>query len=511
MLAGILSRVSLAERTVLRIAVFAAGALLMALEVAAFRIIGKTFGSALRETTTVIAVFLAAMSIGYWAGGRAGDRWPRASTLVLTLLIAAASMLFVPQIDAALSPRIAASDLALATHAFLASAILFAIPTVLLAATSPIAVRLFTTSSGHSGSTAGSISAISTIGSIAGSIVTAFMLIDWLGSIMRTVTFVATATCATALAVVLVARRNEMQRRAVLAGLAAVLLIFAGSMFRSSWLEAAPPDEHTSGRVVYAGDSPYHRILVRDNGPYRYLQFDVGRQTRMKRSDPYGAGLDYTDAFHIAPLFRPQIRRVLLIGLGGGTAAKQFSRLYPGAHVDVAEIDPKVVEVAQRFFAVEPGERLRIHVQDGRTFLARTDERWDLIVIDAYTTNRYGDTIPAHLTSREFFDLVGSRLTEGGIAHFHSAFTAPRFFNALLATMAASFDSVVYTDGEVLASNVPLIADQNTLLARARQSPAAHLPSLASAIRAIRTDLPSRNTVILTDDYAPVDTLLRGR
>src|SRR6266581_4595911 len=65
------------ERTVLRVAVFLGGAMLMALEVAAFRMIGKTFGSALRETTAVIAVFLAAMSIGYWAGGMAGDRWPR--------------------------------------------------------------------------------------------------------------------------------------------------------------------------------------------------------------------------------------------------------------------------------------------------------------------------------------------------------------------------------------------------------------------------------------------------
>ena len=501
----------MAERIVLRIAVFAAGALLMALEVAAFRIIGKTFGSALRETTTVIAVFLTAMSIGYWAGGRVGDRWPRASTLVTTLLAAALSMLFVPQIDTALSPRIAASDLALATHAFLASAILFAIPTVLLSATSPIAVRLFTTTSGHSGSTAGSISAISTIGSIAGSIVTAFLLIDWLGSIMRTVTFVAAATCATALAVILAARRNEMQRRPLFAIVAALLLVFAGSMFRSSWGETDQPGLQSTGRIVFQGDSPYHRILVRDNGPFRYLQFNLGRQTRMLRSDPYGPGLDYTDAFHIAPLYRPQIRRVLFIGLGGGTAAKQFSRFYPDALVDVAEVDPKVVEVAQRFFAVEPGERLRIHVQDGRTFLARSQETWDLIVIDAYTTNRYGDTIPAHLTSREFFDLVASRLNDGGIAHFHSAFTVSKFFGSLRATMAASFDSVVYTDGEILASNTPLIADQQTLLERAGRSPAKHLPSLTTAIAGLRPYTPPRGTLVFTDDYAPVDTLLREK
>ncbi|HEV3486264.1 MAG TPA: hypothetical protein VG106_12705, partial [Vicinamibacterales bacterium] len=84
------------ERSAIYVVVFLSGALLMSLEIAAFRIIGKTFGSALRETTAVIAVFLAAMSVGYWAGGRVGDRWPRAGTLLASLLGAAALLLAVP-------------------------------------------------------------------------------------------------------------------------------------------------------------------------------------------------------------------------------------------------------------------------------------------------------------------------------------------------------------------------------------------------------------------------------
>src|SRR5260370_14231769 len=97
------------ERVVLRIAVFLGGAMLMALEVSAFRMIGKTFGSALRETTAVIAVFLAAMSIGYWAGGIAGDRWPRPATVVAALLSAAPNLLYVPCPHAILPPRIPAT------------------------------------------------------------------------------------------------------------------------------------------------------------------------------------------------------------------------------------------------------------------------------------------------------------------------------------------------------------------------------------------------------------------
>ncbi len=486
----------------------------MALQVAAFRIIGKTFGAALRETTTVIAVFMVAMSVGYWAGGRMADRWPRTSTLAGTLAAAAVSLLFVPAIDAALSTRIAASNLALATHAFLAASILFAVPTFLLATTSPIAVRLFTTSTGHSGSTAGGISALSTAGSIAGTIVTAFVLIDWLASIARTVMFVAAGACAAALLLVLAGACSGgfSRRRLAAAGSAAALLAFAASMFvRPAILDAALLAPRAEEGVVFLGDSPYHRILVRDRGPFREMKFNMAMQTRMLRSDPLGPGLEYTDTFHIAPLFRPGIRRVLMIGLGGGTAARQFAHLYPEAVVDIVEVDPLVVDVAKRYFGVTPGERLRIHIADGRTFLARSQQRWDLIVIDAYTVNRYGDTIPAHLTTRELFTTVAARLGDGGIVHFHCAFSDSNLSAAIHATMASVFPSVIRTGGEFLASSVPLIADPDVLLERAKASPAAHFPGLASSVAALRSDPPPRGAIRLTDDYAPVDTLLGRR
>ena len=498
----------------MRVAVFAAGALLMALEVAAFRMVGKTFGAALRETTAVIAVFLAAMSVGYWVGGRVADRRPRSTTLVATLAAAALSLLFVPQIDAALSPRIAASVLALSTHAFLAASILFVVPTVLLSATSPIAIRLFTTTTGHSGSTAGSISAISTAGSIAGTIVTAFLLIDWLGSITRTVLFVAAGTCATALVVVIASVRAERGSRRALgvAGSVAVLMIVAAVLFfRSASLDAALLAPLPNARVVFAGDSPYHRIVVQDRGPVREMKFNFLVQSQMTRSDPFGPGLAYTDTFHIAPLLRPRIRRILQIGLGGGTAARQFLRLYPDAVMDVVEVDPLVVDVAKRHFGVVPGERLRIHVADGRTFLTRSTERWDLILIDAYTTSRYGDTIPSHLTTREFFTAVADHLDAGGIAHFHCAFGGSKLFDSIHATMRRVFPHVVHTRGEILASSSPLILDRNELRERAQSSPAAGFPSFPSAVAALRSDPAPLDALVLTDDYAPVDTLLSGR
>ncbi|HYO77891.1 MAG TPA: fused MFS/spermidine synthase [Thermoanaerobaculia bacterium] len=504
------------ERSALRFAVFAAGALLMALEVAAFRIIGKTFGSALRETTTVIAVFLAAMAVGYWGGGRAADRRPRSSTLVATLLAAAATVLLVPWADAALSPLVAASGLALATHAFVATTILFAVPTVLLAATSPIAIRLFTTTTGESGSTAGGISALSTTGSIAGSLITAFFLIDWLESISRTVIFVALGTGATALLVFIAsAHRSSASRRTralAAAGGALLLVLLVAAFVRSSTVENELTAPLPGSTIVYVADSPYHRVTVRDRGPYRDLYFNVARQTSMKRSDPHGAGLPYTVLFHIAPLLRPDIQRVLMIGLGGGTGVKQFARMYPNVQLDVVEVDPMVAEVARRFFSVQPNERLRIHVGDGRTFLKRSSEKWDLIIVDAYTTNRYGDTMPPHLTTREFFAEIAERLTEDGVLHFHCAFSSSPLLPAIQRTIADVYPHVLRTSGEILASPLSMVFDRDQLAARANASPAAGLPDLHRGVAELTAErLPAANAPLLTDDYAPVDTLIYGK
>jgi spermidine synthase len=503
------------ERFALRVAVFAAGALLMALEVAAFRIIGKTFGSALRETTTVISVFLAAMAVGYWAGGRLVDRRPRPSTLVLTLFAAAATVLFVPWIDALLSARISASDLTMASHAFLATTVLFAIPTMLLAATSPIAIRLFATTTGESGANAGGISALSTSGSIAGSLITAFFLIDWLESISRTVIFVALGTGATALLVFFCAksgRTTSARTRAIFASAAALLVVVLTAAFiRSTNLDRSLSEPMAGTKILYVADSAYHRITVRDRGPFRELYFNRGEQSRMVRKDPTGPGLPYADAVHIGPLIRPDIRRILMIGLGGGTLAKQFMHYYPDATMDAVEVDPMVAAVAQKYFAMTPGERLRVHVGDGRTFLKRSSERWDLIILDVATSNRYGDTLPPHMVTREFFEDIAAHLSERGILHFHCAFWQSPIFTALQQTLLAVFPSVLRTEGEFLASKLPLVLDREELAARAKASPVAHFPTLQRAIGNLTFErLPAKNAPILTDDYAPVDTLIYG-
>jgi len=139
----------------------------MALEILGFRVIDRTFGSALRETSVVI-VFLGAMSVGYFAGGRIADRQPRARTMALALAAAALGICAVPSLDAAFSERVFTSGLPLGVHSAIVTTMLFLIPTIALATVYPIGVWLFTFQSEQSGSLAGVTSAISTAGSIAG-------------------------------------------------------------------------------------------------------------------------------------------------------------------------------------------------------------------------------------------------------------------------------------------------------------------------------------------------------
>jgi spermidine synthase len=231
----------------------------------------------------------------------------------------------------------------------------------------------------------------------------------------------------------------------------------------------------------------------------------------MLRADPYGPGAAYTDLPHVSKLLRPDAKRILLIGIGGGTMPRHFIRYYNDTTIDAVDVDPLVVDVARRYFGLPDDPRLRIHIADGRQFLKRSNEKWDLIVIDAYTTNRYGDTIPAHLTTREFFREAASHLSPGGVFHFHCAFHRTALFPAIENTMRAEFPHVVQMRGEIVGSDAPLVDDRDAVLQRAQSLPPRIRATVGSALRDMTTVAPSSGAFVLTDDYAPVDLLAHRR
>jgi spermidine synthase len=519
------------ERLAILTAVVIGGGVLMSLEILAFRIIGRTFGSALRETSVIIAIFLTAMSCGYYAGGRLVDRFPFLRTMAAVLAMAAATTVVVPSLDRVISPIVFASTIPLALHAAVVTTSIFFIPTFCLATLSPIGIRLLVSRLDRSGTTAGSISALSTIGSIFGSVGTAFVLIDLFRSVDRTIYVLAAVSLALAILVLMSARIDALvARRFASRGarrMVAAVVLLVGALVVANvvlYLRAGPAritgQEQFGVVEVFNRDSTYHHIIVRDHMRMRTLLFDGLAQTRMALADPLEGGFAYTDFFHVPMLFEPRMERALFIGVGGGTGPKLFAAHYPAMKVDAVDVDPLVLDVARDHFALKPDNRLKLHAADGRAFLNRHDALYDVIVVDAYTMNRYGASIPPHLTTREFFLECRRRLKPGGFVLFN-CFTSPetpiaRVLAKTLFTVfphQLAFVTPARTNTVFVASERDLRITREELARRVEAALASGAMKLDEARLAppalVLREPELLGVSVLTDDYAPVDRLLR--
>jgi len=483
---------------------FLSGAILMALELVGSRVLAPHFGGSIFVWGSLIGVFLAALSIGYYFGGRMVDRRPSATLLALCLALAGLYVLFLPAYNDAVCLRVGDAFADDRTGSLVTCLVLFFVPGMLMAVTSPFIIRLTARSVSQVGRASGMVYAVSTVGSIAGTIGTAFYLVSAMGTkhllYLLGVSLILTALIALAL--------GQSRRAGAAAALLAALLLP---------LQPALAAE----RILLERDSAYHRLIVAEDSRYRWLRADNIWHTQMELKNPNGRGLPYADYVDLAFLYNPNIRSVLVIGLGGGTIPKRFVRDYPQVKVDCVEIDPAVIKIAQRYFYVEPGPRLKIHASDGRQFLRRTKRTWDLIVLDAY----YSDTVPFFLTTREFFTLAESRLNPGGVLvnNVVGQVVGPRskFFRSVYKTMAEVFPQMAavrvahsgseWVNIEVFGINARGTVSLTELRKRAAQLKGKLIKDelLLSRLDGYITEPVKTNDVPeLTDDYAPVDALI---
>ncbi|HZB22777.1 MAG TPA: fused MFS/spermidine synthase, partial [Gaiellaceae bacterium] len=277
-------------------------------------------------------------------------------------------------------------------------------------------------------------------------------------------------------------------------------------------------------RVRFAEDTRYHRLSVVEDGRTRFLRFDNSLQSAMYVREPFRTRFRYTDLFHLSHVYNPTARRVLFIGLGAGSSPKQMWRAFPNAQIEVVELDPVVVDVGYDWFHVPRDRRLRVHVGDGRRFLADDERRWDAIVIDAF----FADAIPFHLVTRQFLELARSRLAPGGVVVTNSigALAGPgsKLFRSVLRTYHTAFPTVLVhpailpgDKGEEAYRNLILVATESaapqpSLLADRWDALRRRHP-LAPALRKPILDrhdapIPVDDVPTLTDEYAPTDALL---
>ncbi|MCL5096257.1 MAG: fused MFS/spermidine synthase [Candidatus Omnitrophica bacterium] len=303
------------------------------------------------------------------------------------------------------------------------------------------------------------------------------------------------------------------RRRIYMLGL--VVMLLAGTPERTIPAEAD---------VVFETTSPYHHIRVLDHEGLRTLSFDGSMETRMSLRDPLEGQFEYTEYFHLPWLWNDKIKEVLMIGLGGGSTQKAYQHRYPDVMVDSAELDPAVVQIARDYFYLKESPSLRIHISDGRTFLRRSQKKYDVIVMDAYTANRYGSFLPYSLTTREFFKLAGDHLSTNGVLAYNVIGSLHGSRANIVGSMYRTLKSVfpqVYLFPASSSRNVVFVAtksSQSVSLPQLQQQAAELVrqgrrlpPNIRDRINAFRIKPPlaANRSPLLSDDYAPIDGLLQ--
>jgi spermidine synthase len=266
-------------------------------------------------------------------------------------------------------------------------------------------------------------------------------------------------------------------------------------------------------KVLYEKDSLYNHIVVSEDLEARYLRFGYGYiQSAMTLSHPTSLRVPYT-AYLMMGLSFTQAERALMVGLAGGAMVRFIREVRPDLILDVVEIDPSVVEVANQYFGIEEDGKLSIHVDDGRVFVKRASERYDWVILDAF----HADTVPHHMTTVEYFRELGGILSPGGVVTINIAPLGPGILHmALIRTFTAAFAQVyiyqVPNRGNivVVGSNEPNRVSGSEIVRRLQDLKDEVGPSL-SFLEVDRPFLEKNPTVIgapvLTDDYAPVDEL----
>jgi len=278
------------------------------------------------------------------------------------------------------------------------------------------------------------------------------------------------------------------------------------------------------GQIIFETDSRYHNIRVIDELGFRFLSFDGSTETRMSLADPLKGHFEYTEYFHLVWLWNDRLTNVLMVGLGGGSAQRSFQYYYPDIKIETVELDPVVVNVAGRFFYFKKGENQIVRIGDGRQYLKWTTNLYGAIIMDAYHSSRYGSFVPYHLTTKEFFEIALSRLTTNGVIAYNVIGTVGGFQSDIVASVYKSMNSVfprVYLFPARESMNVVLIGTRSNIKATREslrikatnllKNKTVSFPLLLQRVDAFVPAPPAgwEQYPILTDDYAPVDGLLR--
>lgn len=476
----------------------------MMIEVLGARVVGPFYGVNLFVWTSLIAVTLVSLAVGYALGGWVADRRGAIGNLYGIILASGVIVLLLPAIKAPV--LIAFQPWGLRMGALASSTILFGPPLVLLGCVSPFIVKLATADLGRLGRTVGAFYAVSTLGSFLGTVATGFVLIAWLG-ISRIFWLVGATLIILALVYFVYYRRQW-----VALALALLLVI--------------PSAERPLVTVVRASGTVVKEVHRRDSfyGTVQVVDYTGGAMhTREMMIDGYiQGGVDVKNGLsiyafapvvqHLSRALVPDGNRGLVVGVGAGLMPLWFEK--EGVTVDLVDIDPHVVRAAEDWFGLVVSGK--IFIEDARYYLRRTSERYDYVILDVFS----GESTPGHVLSLEAFQLAQQRMKPGGVLTINVIGCLGEghvVVPSVARTLGEIFDHVLihpiehpdFSDGcsnvILFAYDGPIRVPDLTVVSYRRIHPMAAKATTAMS-RSYR--LPSDvEAFLITDDFNPTDLL----
>jgi spermidine synthase len=509
---------SAAFRAVIYIAAFVTGAIVMSFEMLGSRYLNPYFGSGIYTWAALISTVLAALTAGYFLGGFIADRTVSATVLGAIVSVASLYLLALPSFADVILGLVSNTMDDVRLGSLCAALAIMVLPVALLGVYSPFAIRLVLRAAQHSGTISGAVYGVSTAGSIAGTLGTTFFLIPTIGTRAITLLLGAAGLCCGLLLFALGRLHRPAKGAAAAAVAAFVVLVLAGDR---AWSDdvfdvnvRAQMLKHGDGRVAHL-ETEYNNLFIDKHGSLLGLSsMYAGRPNYIESivdlKDPDAMPVPYDQTMTAALAYPTAPKRILMIGLGAGSISTYLGRAMPDAQIDVVELDPGVISAGKDYFGLRETDKVRLIAGDGRVYLNRHKDLYDLILLDAF--RELG--IPFHLLTREFYGLVKEHLAPGGAMASNVAANTKLYLSTLV-TLGAVFPTVdAYPDwldrSEAQAIAVAMPASRPTANALQQSATALqqqyHFRYPLPALVGKRVTAPdSEGGELLTDDFAPAD------
>lgn len=484
---------------------FFAGMSVMAVELGASRLLAPYFSSSQIVWTIIIGTIMIAMALGNIWGGKSADKNPNPDKLYMRLIIAAIWIAAIPvagkyiilAISALLVYTISSNMLVWA--AFLSCMVIFVFPLFLLGTVTPSLVKYTVDSLDDSGKTVGTLGAFNTIGSIIGTFVPTFITIPVAGT---SFTFIIFSGILLVLSLIyFFSTKTKILQCAISIVIFVVCGIFSYSDSFAFWEKD----------MLYEGESVYNYLQVKEDEDSIILSTNVlfGVQS-VKKKDEGLTGMYYDYA--MAAPFMANINdkdnpSLLILGMGTGTYASQCRKYFKNLSIEGVEIDEKITKLAKEYFDMP--HDIPVTTYDGRAYLNATDERYDVIMVDAYQDI----TIPFQMSTKEFFTMVYEHLNDGGVMVVNMNMHSDKKGNIndyLSDTIASIFDSVFIADVKG-STNRELFASKGNYNIEEFNKSINNISDieLKEMMECVSENIERYNggKYILTDDKAPVELL----